>query len=71
MSNAFKCDFTGELVEGAGRPNFEVAITKNLKLTIIPHVRISEHQFANGTFSDKAVEKIKSALARIAAQPKP
>ena len=62
MAQAYKCDLTGETAEGCGVKQFTVDIAPGLRLSIVPHRKISERQFDQGEISPAAVGKITAAL---------
>jgi hypothetical protein len=62
MGNAYKCDISGKLCEGEGIKNLNVDITPGVRLTIVPHNKISEKQFGQGTISPEGAARIQKAL---------
>jgi hypothetical protein len=61
MGNAYKCDLTGEIVEGVGMKVFFVQLG-NMRLKIIPQRKISDRVFDQGDLSPESVRRIEAAI---------
>ena len=62
MGKAYKCDLTGEIIEGDGVKSFFVELP-NLRLRIVPQRKISDKVFDNdGDLSPDSRKKIEMAI---------
>lgn len=64
MAQAYKCDVSGKLCEGAGVQKLNVQITPGALLEVIPHNRINDKQYGQGTISPEIAGRIEQALKR-------
>ena len=62
MGSAYKCDVTGKLCEGNGVQRLDVDITPLVRLEIIPHNKINDRQFGQGTIAPDVGARISAAL---------
>lgn len=70
MASAYKCDVSGKMFEGEGIKRIDVDIAPGMRLEIVPHNKISEKQFGQGTISPEVAARISDALkAAFAVEP--
>lgn len=64
MAQAYKCDVSGKLCEGTGIQKLSVQLTPAVMLDIIPHNKINDKQYGQGTISPEIAGRIEQALKR-------
>ncbi len=69
MSQAFKCDLTGELGEGSGIRQVDVEIKDGRMLRVMLFTKQGPGKFVHGAIGPKAVDQITKAVQKAFGKP--